>query len=422
MNIIIFEDGLHDNFYPLSLTRPLWDLRSGFFSFRERLEVWIRNDPRLSGSDCYYFTRDYLAPWFREQYPGVRINDYSVFESDGDALFINAVRYPSAADFGIEKGSALTSDGVVAAACADCSAMRGITGSIAGTLAGLGLREVRLPESGDAVSGSKAGYIWNLVDRNPDIIREDFRLSGLRGNGNGRKDVTISGDPGQVYIEDGAEFDPFVSIDATAGPVVIGSGTKVHSFTRIEGPCVIGRNCLILGAKVRAGTTIGECCRIGGEIEQSIFQGFSNKYHDGFIGHSFVGEWVNLGALTTNSDLKNNYTNVKVYVPGARKRTGLRKVGCFIGDHVKTSIGTLINTGTSIGTGAMLVHAGRLTPGHIPPFSWYMDNEVARTNIADPFISICREAMCRRNFDISENYIILINTVFELSLREKDRQ
>jgi len=203
---------------------------------------------------------------------------------------------------------------------------------------------------------------------------------------------------------------------------VIGSGTRVHSFTRIEGPCVIGRNCLILGAKVRAGTTIGECCRIGGEIEQSIFQGFSNKYHDGFIGHSFVGEWVNLGALTTNSDLKNNYTNVKVYVPGARKRTGLRKVGCFIGDHVKTSIGTLINTGTSIGTGAMLVHAGRLTPGHIPPFSWYMDNEVARASIADPFISICREAMSRRNVDISENYITLVNTVFELSLRTKDRQ
>lgn len=210
-------------------------------------------------------------------------------------------------------------------------------------------------------------------------------------------------------------IEPYVLLDAQSGPIRIGEGVEVYAGSRIEGPCVVGARSRVLGARIRAGTSIGADCRVGGEVEQSILHGCVNKYHDGFIGHSYIGEWVNLGALTTNSDLKNDYRNVKVYTPSSRKKTGLMKVGCFIGDFVKTSIGTLINTGTSIGTGAMLVHAGALTPFHIPPFCWFMDGEIARPDWREEFYETCRTMMERRNVDLSGALIELLNTVYDMT-------
>src|SRR5207245_10009051 len=123
----------------------------------------------------------------------------------------------------------------------------------------------------------------------------------------------------------------------------------VHARTRLEGACYIGLGCHVLGATIRAGTSLGPACRVGGEVEASIVLGRSNKYHDGFLGHSYVGEWVNLGAGTHNSDLRNDYGEVTAVVRGERIRTGLGKVGCFLGDHVKTGLGTLLNTGSNVG-------------------------------------------------------------------------
>src|SRR6185295_4718482 len=140
------------------------------------------------------------------------------------------------------------------------------------------------------------------------------------------------------------------------GPVTIEEGCEVHPFTRIEGPCYVGPKTILLGAKVREGCSFGPMCRIGGEVEESIVHGYSNKYHDGFLGHAYVGEWVNLGALTTNSDLKNDYSEVKVTLDGRTQlSTGSNKVGALIGDHVKTSIGTLLNTGAYVGAMSVLV-------------------------------------------------------------------
>lgn len=420
MNIIIFEDGLHDNFYPLSLTRPLWELRSGLYSFRERLELFVKKEPRLSGCGLYYFTREYLVPCLREKYPEAKINDYSVFKKGGEMFFINAVKYPSPADFAIEKNSIVIKDDSPVVARTDGSLSGETEGFIAELLMKSGLKKI---DHGEVYkqpgSGKKADFIWDIVDSNDESIKNDVALAGLKGNVKSRKDVTIIGDRNQVYIEDGVVFDPHVVIDASAGPVVVGSETRINSFTRIEGPSFIGKDCVVLGAKIRSGTSIGACCRIGGEIEHAIFHGYSNKYHDGFIGHAYIGEWVNMGALTTNSDLKNNYTNVKVFISGSRRQTGIKKVGCFMGDHVKTSIGTLINTGSSIGTGAMLVHAGNLTPSHIPPFSWYMNSNIERFRGLDDFIATCKAAMSRRNVAVTDNMITLINTLYDMTSPEK---
>jgi UDP-N-acetylglucosamine diphosphorylase / glucose-1-phosphate thymidylyltransferase / UDP-N-acetylgalactosamine diphosphorylase / glucosamine-1-phosphate N-acetyltransferase / galactosamine-1-phosphate N-acetyltransferase len=413
MNIIIFEDDLHDGFYPLSLTRPLWELKSGLFSFRERLELFLGRVKGLSGSRVFFFTREYLAPYYRERYPRDSINDYSVFESGGDILCVNALKYISESDFNLEKNRAVILGPVPVLARVSGEASKP-SGSIANWIMKLGLKPVDYYADYETpVTGRKANFIWELVDWNRGAIRHDFALAGLGGAGRKRNDVTIIGDPGQVYCEEGVTFEPHVVINSETGPVFIGSGTKVQAFTRIEGPCAIGRDCLLAGVKI-SGSTLGPVTRVGGEVEQTIIQGYSNKYHEGFIGHSYIGEWVNLGALTTNSDLKNDYTNVKVYTPDSRKKTGLKKVGCFMGDYVKTSIGTLINTGSSIGPCSMLVHMGGLTPFHIPPFSWYINGAVYKTIQLEDFLATAREVLSRRGFPVTETFVSFISGLYAM--------
>ncbi len=412
MNIVVFEDGLHDSFYPLSLTKPLWEMRSGLFSFRERLDLFVRGDDRLSTGGIFYFTRDHLVPFYRERYPLARINDTSPFDQGGEIFFINALLYPETRFFEIERNSAIFHGDVPVVARLDAGSIPRTFSSISDMLKSL---DISRAGEGSPDEGDKASTIWDLVVRNADTIVRDWALAGVRGNGNTLKDVTIHGEGNQVYRGDGAVLEPFVFIDATGGPVLIGPGARIDAFSRIEGPCAIGAGCRILGGKIRAGVSIGERCRVGGEVEQSILHGFVNKYHDGFIGHSYIGEWVNLGALTTNSDLKNDYSKIKVYTPHARRRTGERKMGCFMGDFVKTSIGTLINTGSSIGPGAMLVHAGSLTPFHIPPFSWYINGTVVRPGPLDDYLSTCREAMSRRGVETTPAFADMLSGVYEMT-------
>ena len=154
-------------------------------------------------------------------------------------------------------------------------------------------------------------------------------------------------------------------LDAEHGPIYLDEGAVVHPFTRIEGPCYIGQNSVLFGCKCRAGNSIGPMCRVGGEVESTILHGYSNNYHDGFLGHAYVGEWVNLGAMTTNSDLKNDYSEISVVLDGkVSVPTGETKLGALIGDHVKTSIGTLFNTGAYVGAMTMIVTDGKLLPNH----------------------------------------------------------
>src|SRR5436190_703716 len=156
----------------------------------------------------------------------------------------------------------------------------------------------------------------------------------------------------------------------------------IAAFTRLEGPCYVGPQTHVLGAKLRAGTTLGPNCRIGGEVETSIVHGYSNKYHDGFLGHSYVGEWVNLGAGVQTSDLRNDYGEVKVVVNGALVATGSKKVGSFIGDHTKAGLGTLLNTGSNVGIFCNLLPSGTLLPKHVPSFaSWWNGALVDRCDL-----------------------------------------
>jgi UDP-N-acetylglucosamine diphosphorylase/glucosamine-1-phosphate N-acetyltransferase len=260
-------------------------------------------------------------------------------------------------------------------------------------------------------------YTWELVLENPDQITKDFAEAGRSGiEGTIEEPNAIRGSRDEVYIGPGALIHPMVVIDAAGGPVYIDDDVEVHPFTRIEGPCFIGKKTILFGAKCREGNSIGPVCRIGGEVEESIIQGHSNKYHDGFLGHAYVGEWVNLGALTTNSDLKNDYSDVTVVLDGKRPiDTGSTKVGSLIGDHTKTSIGVLFNTGAYVGAMTLILATGKPLPKHIPSFSWLLEGIVTKGFGRKKLYETAAIAMSRRKQQWTEAEEKMWEAVFEMT-------
>ncbi|MDD5382074.1 MAG: hypothetical protein PHH60_00230 [Candidatus Margulisbacteria bacterium] len=199
--------------------------------------------------------------------------------------------------------------------------------------------------------GRKINYLWELIVNLKEDLEVDLKKMGSGVRGKIHSSAVIYA-PENVLIEAGAEIEACAVLDARSGPIYIGKNTIIRPQSYLRGPLSIGPE-----------------CRIGGEVTHSIFHGYSNKAHYGFIGHSYIGEWVNLGAGTTNSNLKNNYGTVKVIVHGKEVDSGQQFLGCFIGDYAKTGIGTLINTGAVIGVGANVL-GGRVTPKHVPDFTW----------------------------------------------------
>jgi UDP-N-acetylglucosamine diphosphorylase/glucosamine-1-phosphate N-acetyltransferase len=266
-------------------------------------------------------------------------------------------------------------------------------------------------------------YIWELVQANGKCIADDFAAQGRCGiEGTIEEPSALRGSRKDVFIAAGALVHPMVVIDASNGPVVIDEGAEIQPFTRIEGPCYIGKRTILLGAKCREGNTIGPMCRVGGEVEESIIQGYSNKYHDGFLGHAYVGEWVNLGALTTNSDLKSDYSNVTVVMDGKTSiNTGSTKVGAMIGDHARTSIGTLFNTGAYVGAMSLIMATGRPLPKFIPSFSWFLDGAVTEGFGKERLLAASRIAMSRRKCAWTPQEDALWEAIFELTASDRDQ-
>ena len=199
---------------------------------------------------------------------------------------------------------------------------------------------------------------------------------------------------------------------AEAGPIWLSEGVRIMAFTRLAGPAWIGPGTTLLGGPF-TDVSIGPRCKVHGEIEESVILGYSNKAHDGFLGHAVVGRWVNLGALTTNSDLKNNYGSVRVPGPSGEVDTGLTKVGCFLGDHVKTAIGTMIGTGAVVGAGANLFGDGG-PPKDVPPFAWG-NGGLAGSYDIERFLETASTAMKRRDIDLTDPMRALFREAWKLS-------
>ena len=400
------------NFYPLALSRPIWELRCGMTSLGAKLVA------QLQPADVACFVPSYMADAYREQtdWP---VNDPRSLA--GDHLLMVDARV-KAAEFPIEATGpsrvACGADGELLAAWIrkedlpklQATSIESLIDAAAGSL----------PK--DPAQPAIWNYTWDLVAAGPDQIVTDFRAAARSGiEGTVEQPSALRGSRDDVYIGPEAVVHPMVVLDAEHGPIYIDHGAIIHPFTRIEGPCYIGRQSMLLGAKCRAGNSIGPACRVGGEIEASIIQGHSNKYHDGFLGHAYVGEWVNLGAMTTNSDLKNDYSNVSVVLDGRTSvSTGSSKFGALIGDHAKTSIGTLLNTGGHIGAMALIVASGGLLPKFVPSFTWFFESVLSQGGGKDQFYATAKTAMARRQRPWTAADETLWNEVFRLTAAERD--
>jgi len=213
------------------------------------------------------------------------------------------------------------------------------------------------------------------------------------------------------------EFAPGIVLDASKGPIIIESDVQIMAHTFIQGPCHIGKGSIIkAGAQIYSGTVIGPLCKIGGEVEQSIFHGYANKQHQGFVGHSYCGEWVNLGAMTTTSDLKNTYGEIDVFLRSKRVQTGLKFLGALIGDHTKTAIGTCLSTGTVIGINSSIHDIGEFPPKEIPSFSWgtkKSENTINHIYELEKALGIAEIVMNRRGKTITNSQKQLFKQEFE---------
>lgn len=412
MKLCIFEDAW-ENLFPLTYTRATFELRCGYMSLLERIR---RHYPPMPW--CV-FARDYLAGVLKNRL-SAPVNDLSQLKGDA-VLFINGRWLMKAGELLLEGPETVGVQGkdiVYARATAEtldqCAA-----DSFDKLLNNL---QQALPHV--ETQATLIGYPWHLIQQNPDAMRADFAALNQTGiHGICSKHATVwPEDAGtdKIYVAPRAQVHPFVALDVTHGPIYIDEGAVVYPHTRIEGPAYIGKDTHIVGGKIREGCSIGPVCRVGGEVEESIIHGYSNKYHDGFLGHAYVGEWVNLGALTTNSDLKNDYGTVEVYVQGKPVDSGDTKVGAFIGDHTKTGIGCLFNTGTVVGMMSLLIPNGEPFPKTIPSFCWFFRGRVSRGRGLKPLIETARIAMGRRKVELTEADAELFEKLYQITKPERD--
>jgi UDP-N-acetylglucosamine diphosphorylase/glucosamine-1-phosphate N-acetyltransferase len=404
--LVIDEDSGWEQLSPLADLLPVPGLRFGASTLGAR---WARAlDLPLLAIEARARA---LAAW-REALPLARERP----ADDDEVVVVNAAALPGVwiAELGEPGPDALfVSAGEPVAARARFRALAPFLGAGAGLetrLAALGLprREV---------DATLLRWPWDFVLHQGAALEADLEGMSARIEGAVHPGAALL-EPDRIVVEAGARIDPFAVLDARGGPVFVGRDARVLAHSVIEGPCAIGRASQVLGGVVRR-STVGPECRIAGEVEETLWQGWANKRHHGFVGHSIVGEWVNLGALTTTSDLKNNYGPVRVWAGGRERDSGTNKVGSFVGAHVKTGIGTLLPTGCSIGTGSNLFGGGRFAPKRVPSFAWW-DGERVVEHRLDPFLRTAATAMQRRGVELGASERALLSALFDATGPERN--
>jgi UDP-N-acetylglucosamine diphosphorylase/glucosamine-1-phosphate N-acetyltransferase len=409
MRVCLFEDRGALDLEPITLTRPAFELLCGLTSLGAKQCRAFPPAPRGA------LVRPHLADLYRLQAPDVVVNHLAWLRA-GPTVLVNGRWLPPALGSVDVAGPcvALAGDEVAYAVLgpdhlADCSPNT-LDDCLEKWKATLPHREA---------GGTLLRYLWEVVNHNGEQITRDWEQAGPTRPVL-MPPVAVVGPGDRLAIDPTAQLDPMVVADTTRGPVVIAAGAVVTAFTRLEGPCYVGRRTQVHGAKIRAGTTLGPDCRVGGEVEASIIQGHSNKYHDGFLGHAYVGEWVNLGAGTQNSDLRNDYGPVRVTVNGRVVPTGQTKVGCFLGDHTKTGLSTLLNTGSNAGVFCNLLPGG-LLPKYVPSFGSWWDGALADRADLPALLRTAAEVTSRRGQAFTETHAALYRLLFEQTAAERRR-
>jgi len=405
MRLCIFEDDTFSNFYPLTYLRPTFQLRCGIFTLMERI-VRAFNPENIT-----LICRKNLNPTLRE---GGFNPVTSAFSLEERMLFVNgtvlnAFELSRMITMLPDENTIYMSGGRLVAAYLDSHKSRQLAYYLLDQDITTALDTLGDDITRHEVDVRCAEFTWDLIEVNPQMLEDDINTCVEVGVHGDVHEQAVLYNPSQIYIGEGAQVDAMSVIDARGGPIYISAGVEIEPFSLIQGPCYIGDKTRIVGGQIREGTTIGPMCRVGGELEESIIQGYSNKYHAGFLGHSYLGEWVNIGAIATNSDLKNTYSNVRMEVNNHMVDTGLMKMGVVLGDHVKLGIGVMLVGGATVGVASNIMNG--LAPKIIPPFVWSDGNNVSEYTL-EKFITVAGKAMSRRKVDLTTAQANLIRHVF----------
>lgn len=384
MNVILFDDAaIRADLLPLTFTRPVADIRIGILTIREKWEHYL-------GASTSSLTEDYLS----RKYP-LKTSDANTWINGAvcpDDALVNEVKQ-------LKKGQALMAgDLLVAYNSGDGKEL--VTNAV------------------DKITSQSTPLcvlqLWHIFARNGEAIKSDFELLTK-----GRKSQPLSktnqllGD--QIFIEEGAKVECSI-LNSTTGPIYIGKDAEVMEGCVIRGPFALGEHGVLkMSAKIYGPTTVGPYSKVGGEVNNAVVFGHSNKGHDGFLGNAVLGEWCNIGADSNNSNLKNNYAEVKLwnYAQERFVGTGLQFCGLIMGDHSKCGINTMFNTGTVVGVNANIFGSG-FPRNFVPSFSWGGAAGFTTYKLRDAF-EVAARVFERRGKDFDDNEKSILTKVFDLT-------
>ncbi len=382
MNYILFGAHARDHLLPFTFIRPVADIRLGILTIREKWEIFL-------GNKTSTLTQEYLS----DKYPLIR---------EEDNVLINGSVIPSKQIVEeireLDPNQTLVSGDILIAHRVRSEDIDNMDAEL--------LEDVEPMHTKSPVV--KLFLLSDLIVLNQGQILADYMLLTA-----GRKSQPIPDhvrviSPENLFVEEGAKLD-LITINASEGPVYIGKNVHIMDGAMLRGPLGVGDSSIVrMGAKIYGGSSIGPFCKVGGEMSSSIIFGYSNKAHDGFLGHSVIGEWCNLGADTNTSNMKNNYDQVRLwdYAEGSFTDTGMMFCGTFMGDHSKCAINTMFNTGTVVGVNAQLFGTGFMR-NFIPSFTWGSTSGYTTVHI-DKAIDVARRVYARKDkeFTIIDEHIL----------------
>ncbi len=386
MNYILFDDYSWDNLLPLTFTRPVSEIRIGILRIREKWERYL-------DESCYHLTRDYLS----DKYP---------LKTQEENVLLNSSVLPDEKLVGqvqnLDSGQALVyQDEIIAAR---------LTKYQVDDFRNKEVRDIEVEEYSREIL--KINHPWEIFLYNGKAIERDFKLLTANRESQPLSNTNqLLGESG-IFIEPGASVEGAV-INSTQGPVYIGRDAEIMEGSLVRGPFAMAEHAVLkLSAKIYGPTTLGPYSKAGGELNNAILTGYSNKAHDGFLGNAVLGEWCNIGAGSNNSNLKNNYASVKLwdYTEERFIDTQQQFCGLIMGDHSKCAINTMFNTGTVVGVNANIYGAG-FPRNFIPSFSWGGSQGFKEYRV-DKALEVARTVMKRRNLDLDETEERILREVF----------
>lgn len=407
-SICIFEDGTYQNFLPLAYNRPVYELRCGIYSFLDRIVL------QYPDTEINLFCREYLNNLVSESHSysvnNIKNNNKGCLFLNGRLLMPTPISVSGKEEIGIMDNTIVYAR-ILMKNCRAFTPEKFLDQGF--------INELKKKFNVKKVKARLVHYPWDLIDINKEQIKSDF-MSHI-------KDGLIQGVihegvhmimESQIFTGKKTVIKPGCVLDAENGPIYIGNNVRISSNSVIEGPVFIGDNVVIQPlSRILTGANIGKVSKVGGEIVNTIIQDNSNKQHDGFLGDSYVGSWVNLGAGTVNSNLTNTYGTVKVQMIDKVIDTGQTFLGMIMGDHTKTAINTKFTTGSIIGFACNILMT-RTPPKFTPSFSWYSDN-ATRDYDVERDLQVARRMMERRDKKMTRNGEKVFKAIFALTEAER---